>query len=166
MTLPPMAPEAILVVLAENPDRLAAATAGATPERLREATEAEPWSATDVLAHIRSCCDVWGGYVDRMLTEEMPSIKAISPRRWIDRTAYRDLAFGDSLRAWTAQRTDLLAVLRPLSEADWQRGATVTGERRVREPSVQSYTEILARHERQHVDQIQQILRAIAGNGD
>jgi hypothetical protein len=47
--------------------------------------------------------------------------------------------------------------------AEWQRGAIVTGERRVRAPSVQSSAELLARHERQHVDQIPQILRAITG---
>jgi hypothetical protein len=163
MSLPPMPAETILTVLSENPGRLAAGTAGATAERLRERTGAEPWSATDVLAHIRSCCDVWGGYIGRMLREDGPRIQAVSPRRWIDRTPYRELDFGDSLRDWAAQRTELLGVLEPLAEADWQRGATVTGERRVRVPSVQSYAEILARHERQHVDQIPQILRANGG---
>ena len=57
------------------------------------------------------------------------------------------------------------AILATLMEnpAESQRGAIVTGERRVRAPSVQSYAELLARHERQHVDQIPQILRAITG---
>ena len=120
------------------------------------------WSANDVLAHLRACADVRGGCIPVILAEDRPTLRAVDPRSWIERTDYRDLEFGPSLRAFAAQRAELLALLEPLPPEGWSRAATVTGAGKPLERSVLFYAEWLARHERPHVEQVGRIVGATA----
>src|SRR5688572_26379041 len=54
-----LTPEQALALLAETPRRIAELTAGVAATRLRTRPAAEDWSANEVLAHLRSCADVW-----------------------------------------------------------------------------------------------------------
>jgi hypothetical protein len=155
--------EQALTLLAETPLRLAALTEKQLPAQLRTAPSHDEWSANDVLAHLRSCADVWGKYMRRILTENGPTIRAVSPRAWIDRTDYLDLDFAPSLRAFTTQRAELLAVLEPLPSAAWHRAATVTGVGSPLQRTVLDYAERMTRHERTHVKQIEGILTLHTG---
>jgi hypothetical protein len=150
-------------VLAETPTRIASLTDGLTSAQLRMAPGPDEWSANDVLAHLRSCADVWGDYMKRILAEDKPTIRAINPRAWIERADYPDLEFQPSLRAFTTQRTELLAVLEPLPPEGWARRATVTGAGSPLQKTVLDYAERLARHERPHVKQIEQIVETTRG---
>ena len=89
----PLTVEQILSVLAETPKRLAALTVDLTPPQLRTAPGPDEWSANEVLAHLRSCADVWGDCISRMLAEEHPTLRAIDPRAWTERTNYPELEF-------------------------------------------------------------------------
>ncbi len=91
------------------------------------------WSANDVLAHLRGCADVWGGYILRMLDEDRPTFDAVSSRTWITQTNYPELDFGPSLRAFASQRAELFDVLEPSPLDGWARAATVTAVGRVLE---------------------------------
>ena len=146
--------EQILTLLDEAPRRIAEVTAGLAPARLRTAPNDDEWSANDVLAHLRACADVWGGSIVTMVHEDHPTIRAINPRTWIRDTDYLDRAFRPSLRAYTRQRTELLALLEPLSLEDWSRGGTFTGAGRPLERTVRSEADAIARHERSHIKQI------------
>jgi hypothetical protein len=157
----PLTVEQVLNVLAETPPRLAALTDGLTPAELRTAPDHDEWSATDVLAHLRSCADVWGGCIATILAEDMPAIRAVNPTTWIKSTDYPELEFRPSLQAFIAQRTDLLAVLEALPPADWSRAATVTGAGRPLERTVFSFAQRLARHERSHVKQVGRIVTSM-----
>ena len=152
-----LTPERVLAMLAEGPARIAAATAGLSPERLHAAPGTGQWSANDVLAHLRACADVWGGYMATMLAQDRPSFRAISPRSYIHRTGYSQQAFDPSFQAFARQRTELLAVLRALTPEQWQRGAVVPPAGRVRQPTVLSYAQRLALHEREHLEQIERL---------
>jgi hypothetical protein len=44
------------------------------------------------------------------------TLRAVSPRSWIEQTNDPDLKFRPSLRAFTTQRAGLLAILEPLPE--------------------------------------------------
>ncbi len=157
--------EEILAQLAETPQSLAALTAPLSPAQLR--TSPDPgngeWSASDVLAHLRSCADVWGGNIQVILTQEEPTIRVISPRAWIDKTNYPGLAFRPSLRAFTKQRAGLLATLRSLPPRSWKCQATVTGAGKPMAYTVHYYAERLAVHERVHVKHVADIVSAVAG---
>lgn len=119
--------EQILTILAETPPRIAALTPDLTPAQLQTSPNPDEWSANDVLAHLRSCADVWGDCIAVILSEDRPAIRAVNPRTWIKKTDYREQHFRPSLQAFARQRTDLLAVLEPLAAEAWSREATVTG---------------------------------------
>jgi uncharacterized damage-inducible protein DinB len=155
----PQAGQEVLSLLKASPVRLAAATERVPAERLHTPPEEGSWSANDVLAHLRSCADVWGDCIHAILQEDAPTIRADNPRTWIEQTDYPELEFHASLRAFAAQRAELVAVLEPLPTEAWLRGATVTGAGRPLQRTVLSYAQWLATHERPHVKQVE---RAIA----
>ena len=148
-------------MLAEAPLRLASITTGVAADRLRTSPGDGEWSAVDVLAHMRSCADVWGSYIELILAEDRPTIRAVNPTTRIKRTDYPDLEFQPSLEAFTTQRAELLAVLEGLAPEDWSRGATIKGAGKPREGSVYYYAHWLARHERPHLKQIERIVKAM-----
>jgi hypothetical protein len=101
---------------------------------------------------------MWGKYIATIVAEDRPTIRAMNPTTWIKSTNYPELEFALSLRAFTKQRAELLALLRPLPKAGWSRSATVTGAGRPRERTVLDYARWLANHERSHVKQIARIV--------
>jgi hypothetical protein len=153
--------EQVLTLLAETPTRMASLTAGRTPAQLRTAPNPNEWSANDVLAHLRSCADVWGSCMAMMIAKDKLTLRAVNPTTWIDKTDYPELEFRPSLRAFTKQRADLLAVLEPLPHEAWSHTATVTGAGNVLERTVLFYGRWLAGHERPHLKQVARIVNAV-----
>ncbi len=160
-TCPPSTPlpiEQILILLAQTPPRIAALTEGLTPAQLCVAPNPGEWSANDVLAHLRSCADVWGDCIAEIIAQDHPTIRAVNPTTWIKQTDYPEQEFQPSLQAFAAQRTALLAVLESLPPESWSRGATVWGAGRTLEQTVLTYAGSLAIHERPHIKQIGRIV--------
>jgi hypothetical protein len=152
--------EQVLTLLAENPQRIAALTAGLVPAQLRTRPR-DGWSANDVLSHLRSCSDVWGKCIATMVVEDRPTLRAVNPRTWIKSTNYPELEFRPSFRSFAKQRAELLTLLEPLPIKAWSRSATVTGAGRELRRTVHIYAQWLARHERAHVKQIARIVEAV-----
>jgi hypothetical protein len=153
--------EQILIQLPETPRSIAASTAGVAPAELRKSSVSGEWSANEMLAHIRACADVWGNNIVRIIREDKPAWVAVNPRSWIEQTDYAQLPFAPSLRAFTKQRADLMAVLEPLPRNSWSRVALVSGGAPTRECTVLYYAERLARHERAHVKQIGRMVQTL-----
>src|SRR5689334_15612935 len=103
--------EQVLTMLTQTPIRIAALTAGLTPAQLRTVPAPDEWSATYLLAHLRSCADIWGDCMRQIVAEDMPTIRAINPRRWIRQTNYRDLEFQASFHSFAEQRAALMTFL-------------------------------------------------------
>jgi hypothetical protein len=150
-----------LTMLAAAPSRLAELTEGLPRAQLLTSPEPGEWSARDVLAHLRACADMWGKCIAEILSEDRPTIKAVNPTSWIKQTNYREQGFQPSLQAFTAQRAELLAVLKPLTPEAWSRVATVTGAGKPRQRTVYTYAQWLANHERPHVRQIERIVNPL-----
>ena len=150
--------EEALTLLAETPARIVALTSGLSPAQLRARPSPDEWSANDVLAHLRACADVRGGYILAMLAEDRPTLRARDPRTWMRKTDYPELEFEASFRAFATQRADLLAALEALPREDWSRSATVKGAGKTQENDVLFYAEWLIVHERPHIKQIALIL--------
>lgn len=179
--------EQILVMLAEAPPRIAALTTSLAPAQLLTGPGQGEWSAIGVLAHLRLCADVWGSYIELILAQDRPTIRAVKPTMWIEQkdnpnlefqpsrhaftkhkptirskqTDYLEQKFQPSLQAFTTQRTNLLALLESLAPEDWSRAAIITGSGKPREETVFSYVRRLALHERPHVKQIERIVNMI-----
>jgi hypothetical protein len=150
--VPLRTPADVIDVLAASPARL---TAVGTGPALDHRPSPQEWSAGEVLAHLRSCGEVWGTCIRRILAEDEPTIRAVNPRTWIETTDFAQHSWDEHLAAFTASRAALLAVLRGLAPADWQRRAVVVGAGRPVERTVLSYGEWLAAHERPHVEQVE-----------
>jgi DinB superfamily len=162
----PISQQQVLALLTAAPPRIAVLTDGLTAEQLRATPGPGEWSASAVLAHMRSCADVWGDCMMSIITHEHPTIRAINPTTWIKGTDYLEQEFHPSLQVFAAQRAALLDVLERLEPKSWARSATITGAGAALERSVLSYAQWLARHEQPHIKQIQRItntLRASAG---
>jgi hypothetical protein len=149
--------EQVLTLLAETPSHITEFTVGLTQDQLHAAPSPGEWSVIEVLAHLRSCADVWGDCIAAILTEDRPTVRAINPRTWVKSTNYPELEFHPSFQVFTKQREELLAVLESLAPEDWLRGATVTGAGKPLERTVQFYAQWLAKHERSHLKQFKRI---------
>jgi hypothetical protein len=154
----PLTVDQILTQLKEQPEAIAALTVRLPRARLQSPPSLGEWSVNDVLAHLRSCADMWGKYIAMIVAEDRPTIRAMNPTTWIKSTNYLELEFTPSFRAFTKQRVELLAFLRPLPVAAWSRSATVTGAGRPRERTVLEYGRWLANHEQTHVKHIARIV--------
>jgi hypothetical protein len=151
----------VLAQLAEGPARLAALTAGRAPAQLQTRPALTEWSFNDILAHLRSCSDMWGQAIATILAQDHPTLRAVNPTTWIKQTDYPRLEFRPSLRAFARQRAKLLAALKPLPAQAWTRSATVTGAGRPIQRTVLSYAQWLATHERSHLKHIARLMAAL-----
>jgi hypothetical protein len=148
----------VLTVLSETPKRITQLVRGRSDGELHRKPAPDAWSAQEIVAHLRACAEVWGRSIDRMLAEDHPTIRYVSPRGWIRKTDYLEQSFGDSLRAFTQARRALVAALGALDEKGWSRGATFTGTTLGRDATVLSYAKRIADHEVGHLDQIRRTL--------
>jgi uncharacterized damage-inducible protein DinB len=154
----------ILTILKETPPRLAKLTAGLDWAQLHTVPSVGEWSVSEVLAHLRACNEVWGGYyIMTILAQDNPTIKAINPRTWIKNTDYLEQEFQPALRAFTKQRKKLLAKLEPLPTKDWTRTNTLLGAGKPLQQTLLSHADGLARHERAHLKQIERAINALRG---
>jgi hypothetical protein len=119
------------------------------------------WNAVEVLVHLRSYADVWGGCIADILAAEHPTLQAINPVTWDKRTNYCSLDFWSSQQVYSEQRTHRLDFLTPLNETDWLHSAIVTGAGKPLVRDVHFYAQWLANHERSHLQQFRQILNFI-----
>lgn len=151
----------ILRLLGAGPTRIEMATMQYTDEELARQPSQDAWSANDILAHLRTCQDVWGDVrVIRMLKEDHPTMRAVNPRSWQEQTNYGLLPFSASLAEFAAQRVRFLEIVRSASLDDWARGGTFTGGGSPRQYTVHTEMDALARHERSHIKQIERLCRS------
>lgn len=150
--------ELVLEMLASTPKQIARIARGHDDPQLHRQPAAEAWSAREIVAHLRACAEVWGRSIDRMIKEDHPTIRYVSPRGWIKKTDYLDQGFRVSLRAFSEARTALLETLGTLDTAGWSRRATFTGTTLGRDATVLIYARRIADHEVHHLDQLRRTL--------
>ncbi|HEX7794058.1 MAG TPA: DinB family protein [Vicinamibacterales bacterium] len=151
---------AVLTLLSETPRQIARIVRGCGDQRLHRRPDADAWSAQEIVAHLRACAEVWGRSIDRMLMENHPTIRYVSPRGWIKKTNYLQLTFRDTLRAFSQERVVLVRTLSRSTATDWARGATFTATTLGRKATVLSYATRIADHEVRHLDQLRRTVGA------
>src|SRR5215510_4120669 len=147
--------EMYLHLLEETPRRIKAVTQNVDETRLQFKADSKTWSANEILAHLRSCADVWGDSIDDMLAKEHPKIPYRHPRQWIKKTNYLEISFHESFQAFAAQRKNLLKILKSLSVEDWSRAGTI----QEKEYTVFIQARRMAMHEDIHCSEIEQLLK-------
>jgi DinB family protein len=149
---------AVLTLLSDTPKQIARIARGSSDQQLHRRPDADAWSAQEVVAHLRACAEVWGRSIDRMLAEEHPTIRYVSPRGWIRKTNYLQVSFRDTVRAFSQERAVLVRTLSKLTASGWARGATFTATTLGRNATVLSYATRIADHEVRHLDQLRRTL--------
>ena len=74
---------AVLTALSDTPQQIAQIARGCSDQQLHRKPAADAWSAQEILAHLRACAEVWGRSIERMLSEDEPKIRYVSPRGWM-----------------------------------------------------------------------------------
>lgn len=152
----------IMAILSSTVPRLTELTSGLTTEQLHTVPEPGSWSVNDVLAHLRACNDVLGGAARRIIAEDHPSWRAMSPRTWQRKSGYHDWEFREAFEAFATGRAELLDVLRTIPDEAWDRTAAVAvPPGHVYERSVHYYGDWLAEHERTHVRSVPAIIARV-----
>ena len=150
---------AVLTLLSDTPKKIARIAQGLNEQQLHRQPDVDAWSAQEIVAHLRACAEVWGRSIDRMLTEDHPTIRYVSPRGWITKTDYLQQNFRETLRGFSEQRAGLVTRLRKLPSSGWTRCATFTGSTLGRDGTVLSYATRIADHEVRHLDQLRRTLK-------
>ncbi len=157
---PQLTVEQTMEILRSTVPRLEELTRGVPDERLYMVT-AYGWSVNEQLAHLRSCHDILGGNMLRIVREDHPAFKGTGPTK--NQAGYSAWEFGPAFEAFRAQRAELLEVLEPLPPDAWHRTATVSvPPGKLYENSVLYYGDWMARHERSHLGHIRRILKSLA----
>lgn len=141
----------VLGLLTGTPQRIAAAIGALNDDQLRQRPDKKTWSANDILAHLKSCADVWGETIAAMLRDDEPALEHVHPRTWQKRTNYPEMPFQESFRDFVDQRRALLQMLNELPFADWSRGAMIKNRRH----TIFSQARRMALHEVTHCEQIE-----------
>ncbi len=147
--------EKYLSTIAETPPQIESAVIGLGEERLHFKADGRSWSPSDLLAHLRSCADLWTHSIYAMLAANEPVFSDVDERKWAKVTKYAELPFRDSLQAFSYQRETLVRVLKGLPFESWERSALIFGRRH----TVFTQTRRLAKHEADHMEQLRSSLR-------
>jgi DinB superfamily len=158
MKATPSEVEKYLKIISETPLKMEQAIKGLDEACLQFKSEDKSWSVNDILAHLRSCTDIWTYSIYAMLAESEPEFSDINERKWAKVTRYAELSFGESFQAFSLQRENLLRVLKALPFESWERSAIIFG----RKHTVFTQTRRLAKHEAEHVEQIENLLQGAA----
>ena len=86
-----------------------------------------------------------------MLAENEPVFSDINERKWAKVTRYAELPFHPSFQAFSLQRESLVSVLKDLSFDSWERSALIFERRH----TVFTQTRRLAKHETEHLEQLE-----------
>jgi len=140
-----------LELLGKTTQRITSITKQVDEARLQAKPGKDEWSANDILAHLRSCADVWGDQIEKMIAKDKQKLPYAHPRQWIKKTNYRELSFHESFQAFKAQRRKLLKILNGLSFDDWERSATIKG----RKHTIFTQVRRMAKHEDVHCAEIE-----------
>jgi hypothetical protein len=151
--------EKYLRILSETPQQIAQVAKGLEEVGLQFKADQKSWSANDILAHLRSCADLWTHSIYAMLAENEPVFSDINERKWAKVTRYAELSFADSLQVFSLQRENLLRVLKSLPFDYWERSAIIYQ----RKHTVFTQTRRMAKHEIEHCEQIASLLRGNEG---
>jgi hypothetical protein len=140
--------------LARIPERISQAVAGWSKIDLRTSPAEAEWSAAAIFAHLRASDDIITPRVYALLARDNPPLAAYDDRRWAEVAGYEQADFQSSLAVFTFRRAELVALLRRITPADWQR----TGLHEAR--GVISVLEVvthLVEHEEEHCAQLEQL---------
>ncbi|MGE5595992.1 MAG: DinB family protein [Hyphomicrobiales bacterium] len=154
-------PAALIESLAETVRWFEGAARQLPAESLTTAPSPGEWSLNQLLWHIRAQSDVYGEHIARILGEESPSWRHVSPRARMKKARYDRLPFAESFAAFERQRAELLARFSALPPEAWQRVALVRLPGRESRLTLHERVWGMARHKEIHCRQADAAVAAL-----
>lgn len=150
--------EKYLKILGQTPLVIARLTKPIDDLLLQTRTDNKSWSVNDILAHLRSCADLWTHSIYAMLAEKQPVLPDINERKWAKVTGYAEVPFAESFQSFSLQRENLLRVLRVLPFEAWETSAMIFE----RKHTIFTQVRRMAKHENEHCQQMEALLKSMA----
>ncbi|HYR39583.1 MAG TPA: DinB family protein [Methylomirabilota bacterium] len=148
-----------LARLALTGDELARAIAGQDLQRLTRRPDPVNWAPVEVLCHLR---DTEESFLQRFrlaLIMDEPRFPTTNPNRWAAERQYLRHHAGQALESFTRRRAETLALLRGLSDPEWERAGVQMDSRGRR--TLDDFLGVMAWHDPNHLDQL---CRALEGH--
>ena len=134
---------------------LVSLVSGADNARLRRAPAPGEWPAATVVAHLADAELVYGVRLRMVVAEDRPLLPGFDENAWAARFGALDPDPRDALARWRTLRESNVRLLDSLAEDEWAR----TGMHQQRGVmSVAAIAQLLADHDRAHLDQIRAAL--------
>lgn len=150
----------VLRILQANYDESARQLDGLSEEAAGRRPAETEWSIKEALAHLLVCEEFAHARLVRMVHETDPYLPAFDDHQLLEVRGYRAAPGHEALNAFLAFGHENLALLKGLSDEQWQR----TGRHEERGPITIGYVadQMLADHHREHLEQIQNLRKWLA----
>jgi len=129
--------------------------AGATPEQLNRSPAPGEWSPRQVLSHLADSDLVFETRLRMMVTQDRPVLVGYDQEAWTDRFAGLDDTPEQTLARWQVLRAANVRMAESFTPEEWER-VGMHSERG--EESVRLHVQILAGHDRVHIDQFRRAM--------
>ena len=153
-------PVDLVRTLGETTSRVDAIARGLPAEQLLVSVGG--WSPNEILWHIRATADVYGEHIKRILDEDEPRWRHVSPRARMKKSRYDQLTFHESFAAFAHQRAELVDQLSALAPEAWERIALVRVDKRDQRLSLHERVWGMANHEEVHCRQLEEVGGALS----
>lgn len=128
---------------------------------LAQRPDGDPWSPTDVLAHLRACDDLWSANITFLISGTPDRLRTTDPRDYLPTTGYASATFRAHLTTLTRSREQLMDQLEALPDERWLDAVPVPTWGQIYQRHVLYYADRLARHERTHIRQLTRQIRSL-----
>lgn len=142
----------LIDLLAETPRRLQSLVEG---RELPTQRSNEDWGPIEVIAHMVDAERLSRERIVRMLAEDTPYFRAMNQLELARAGDYASRSLQEVLDAFGHERGETLSVLMNLAPKDWDRKAIHETRDEI---TIEDIIEDLIQHDREHLDQIQQLL--------
>jgi FMN phosphatase YigB (HAD superfamily) len=154
-------PTAMLAILKSTPAALQSLLNRLDQSFWNKRVLPDEWCITEILCHLRDVDnDVNLPRIEAVLAENNPFLPGMDTDPWADQRAYIDQDCNQALESFIQCRIKILSYLDNLDDATWQRTArhAIFGPTRLYE-----LVDIIAGHDRLHIQQVQKNLRLKSG---
>ncbi|HYI25438.1 MAG TPA: DinB family protein [Thermomicrobiales bacterium] len=157
LTVPPggRLPENVVATLASMPGELNRLVQGKSDEQLWQPAQDGGWGMVEILPHLRDWEVIIADRVDRILTQEMPTLDEYDDSLWAIEHDYRDQDPRAALAEFSERRNALVNRLREIDDADWGRVAILAKPGRV---TLHWLLDRLCDHDAKHLLQARDVL--------
>jgi hypothetical protein len=154
-----MPAEERLARLAEAPDALLDAITGVPEALMARRPDAKSWAPKEVVCHLRDAEELFSGRFRSIMAMDEPRLLGVEADRMAEERQYIRNDAAEAGAAFRRRREEVLALLRGLTPAEWQRGGVHPTRGRM---AVADIAAMMVWHDDNHLEQLRRALRGEA----